>query len=613
MKSIGVKGIASGIVLAAFIWCIGAQAKEEVSMQQQIEQRKQLNDSRYKRIKELSDEALARFLWQQENSNYSGVIELLTLNSAPYEVEYSASALARLSDYENSQLMSDAFLDSLLAVEGKNYYECKRYSEKHGFELRKGFSFPFSHRLKFSELVLASGEELRIPELAKGEMETKDIVRRGDTYCVPALAKKDAAQPVTVKGEFYTELPEKLVQFELTAKDIGKVQEKNGYRVTLVQMDDFSYAVEVDAGSNPNRTLRKHDILGQARAANGRYVRHRLTDKTPMENYRKVQSLLGELIDKAENHNLTETEARNELSDLNKRLAADDTPLYGAFAFHGPVDTAEVTILAGGEERKKVEKTIELPIYRFGSETAAQQAGLNELPTVKETLPIYNHRPEVIADFVDLNAKTMHDEIEIRRRSISHDPGIKHPNQVFLHYPTVQSDLFIHIFDRYGVPAAENITFLDANGEPLQSSDGSDSAFRFTVSRLEYDPEQFAAVPARLKATIPILTAPNMIKENYSKDELPEGVRLEGNKLIIDYAEFTPGDIQDVSSRMVKRRNQVFAKDSKGYLAEIAMHSIPREKQEPVDVYYFYGKPESFEIWYQGETQPVDFEFDIKL
>jgi len=613
MKSIGIKGIGCSIVLVALIWGIGAQAKEKVSMQRQIEQRQQLNDSRYKKIKELSDKAVARFLWEQEQSNYSGMIELLAINSTPYEIEYSPSALARLGDYDNRQMMSDAFLDSLLAVERNDYYECKRYSDKHGFAFRKGFSFPFSHRLKFSELVLDDGETLRIPELTKGEMEIKDIIRRGDTYCVPALEQKNAAQPVAVKGEFYTELPDKLVQFELNANDVGKIQEKDGYRVTLVEMNDFSYVIEVDVETNQNLTLREQDILGEAKAVNGQYVRKRVTEQVPMKNYRKVELLLGELINRAEKDNLTETEAREALTGLNQRLTEKGAPLYSAFAFHGPVDTAKVTILAGGEKRKKVETAVELPVYWFGSEASAGQAGLDGLPTIKATLPIYNHRPEVIADYVDLNAKIMHEEIDIRQRNITHDPGIKHPNQVFLHYPTVQSDLFIPIFDRYGVPDAENVAFFDADGKPLEVADDKNSAFRFTVSRLEYDPSGFTAPPARLKAVIPVLTAPNIIKENYSKSELPKGVRLDGNKLIIDYAEFTPREIQDVSSRMQKRRNQVFTKDSQGYLAEIAMQSITGEKREPVDIYYFYGEPESFEVWYQGETQTINFEFDIEL
>ncbi|MRJ44619.1 hypothetical protein KF946_10075 [Idiomarina loihiensis] len=614
MKSIGMKGVGVAVVFTTLLWHMDAKPKEKVSMQQQIEQRKQLNTARYKQLRTLDDKALAKFLWMEEESNYYGVMESLSLDMKPYEIEYSTSVLARLNDYDDSQTMSDAFLSSLLAVKRTDLMECRRYSDGHGFALRKGFSFPFAHELTLDALVLDNGEKLRIPDFTKGEMKTKDIVRRGETYCVPALSNKSAPQLTVIKGEFSTELPEKLLQFELTADDIGKTQDKDGYRVTLIEMNDYSYVIEVDVKTTSQTTLRKQDIIGEAKAKNGRYIRNRIIDRVPMKNYERVESLLGELINQAANGNLNKSEAQKALDDLNERMGKDESStLYSAFAFHGPVETAEVTILAGGESRKDVKQALELPVYSFAQKAPAKQIDFDALPTVKATLPIYNGSSEVNASYVDLSAEAMHDEIEIRQRNITHDPGIKHPKQVFFHYPAVQSDLFIHIFERYDIADSSDVQFFDAGGKPVTEIDGKNSAFRFTVSRLEYDPELFSVPPTRVKANISVLTAPNIIKENYAKNDLPAGVSLEGNKLTIDYAEFTPREIEDVDSRRVERRNHVFSKDSQGYLAEISTLSLPRQDGKPVDVYYFYGHPESFEIWYKGETKSVDFELDLEL
>lgn len=614
MKSIGMKGVGVAVVLATLLWHMDAKPKEKVSMQQQIEQRKQLNIARYKQLRTFDDKALAKFLWMEEESNYYGVMESLSLDMKPYEIEYSTSVLARLNDYDDSQTMSDAFLSSLLAVKRTDFMECRRYSDGHGFALRKGFSFPFANELKLDALLLDNGEKLRIPNFTKGEMETRDIIRRGEAYCVPALDNKSASQPTAIKGEFSTELPEKLIQFELTADDVGKTQDKDGYRVTLIEMNDYSYVIEVDVKTNPQTTLRKQDIIGEAKAKNGRFIRNRITDRVPMKNCERVESLLGKLINKAANGNLNKSEAQKALNALNKRMAEDESStLYSAFAFHGPVETAEVTILAGGESRKEVKQALELPVYSFARKAPAKHIDFDALPTVKTTLPIYNGSSEVNASYVDLSAEAMHDEIEIRQRNITHDPGIKHPKQVFLHYPTVQSDLFIHIFDRYDIADSSDVQFFDADGKPITVIDDKNSAFRFTVSRLEYDPELFTAPPTRVRANISVLTAPNIIKENYAKNDLPAGVNIEGNKLTIDYAEFTPREIEDVDSRRVERRNHVFAKDSQGYLAEISTLSLPRQDGKPVDVYYFYGQPGSFEIWYKGEIETVDFELDLEL
>ncbi len=606
MKSIGMKGVGVAVMLATLLWQVDAEPKEKISMQQQIEQRKQLNNARYKQLRTLDDKALAKFLWMEEESNYYEVMESLSLDMKPYEIEYSTSVLARLSDYNDYQAMSAAFLSSLLAVKRMDLMECRRYSDGHGF--------PFANELKLDALVLDNGEKLRIPDFTKGKMETRDIVRRGEAYCVPALGNKSAPQPTAIKGEFSTELPEKLIQFELTAEDVGKTQDKDGYRVTLIEMNDYSYVIEVDVKTTSQTTLRKQDIIGEAKAKNGRYIRNRIIDRVPMKNYERVESLLGELINQAANGNLNKSEAQKALDDLNERMGKDESStLYSAFAFHGPVETAEVTIVAGGESRKEVKQTLELPVYSFAQKAPAKQIDFDELPTVKTTLPIYNGDSEVNASYVDLSAEAMHDEIEIRQRNITYDPGIKHPKQVFLHYPTVQSDLFIHIFDRYDIAYSSDVQFFDADGEPVTEIDDKNSAFRFTVSRLEYDPELFSVPPTRVKANISVLTAPNIIKENYAKNDLPTGVNIEGNKLIVDYAEFTPREIEDVESRLVQRRNHVFAKDSQGYLAEISTLSLPRQDGKPVDVYYFYGHPESFEIWYKGETESVDFELDVEL
>lgn len=131
-------------------------------------------------------------------------------------------------------------------------------------------------------------------------------------------------------------------------------------------MNDYSYVIEVDVKTTSQTTLRKQDIIGEAKAKNGRYIRNRIIDRVPMKNYERVESLLGELINQAANGNLNKSEAQKALDDLNERMGKDESStLYSAFAFHGPVETAEVTILAGGESRKDVKQALELPVYSF--------------------------------------------------------------------------------------------------------------------------------------------------------------------------------------------------------------------------------------------------------
>ena len=603
-----VGGVFAATVVTALWIADGQSTAGGMSMEERLEQLKTTHERRIERIDEIADEQLSRALREQIFNHYYAALENAVFDSAPYEIEYSTPRLERLNDYASMTEMAKVYLDNFVAKPTSPNAQC--------FQVKPPFNLPVAHQLRMQTLTLADGATLQMPDIMSGRRQTPELRDRGDSVCFQATRAADAELPAGVTAELSTHLPDELVEFEFGPDDVGVTQRRAGYAVTLVEMNNYSYAIEVDVGSAGEGSLRDEDVLGEALAENGRFIQPRVTDKVRTEDFRELDELMDDLILRAERRELSVNQITEEIVALRDQIeAARGSTLYKAFAFHGAVEKAQVTLLHHDGGATELTHILDIPFY---SEFPAEEGEVvaENLPNIAVPGPVYNYDPALRAEFVDLTAEDMAENIEIRQRSISpqHDPGVAYPAQLFFHYPDVQSDRFIQIFDRYGLLEPSDVEFFDADGQPITLPDGGNDVLRFTVSRLEFNPQGFPQLPARVKVTIPVLTAPDMVKQRFSRNELPAGVSLDGNRLSIDYSVFTPDEMEDTSARRIERRNQVFGKDAEGrYLAEVATMTQPRQEGDPVDLYYFYGEPEVFEIWYRGEMKTVGFEIDIKL
>lgn len=601
-------GVAAAAVVTA-LWGLGAPTMEEdISMEERLESLKVMHDARLERISAISDQRLSMVLRDRLFRHYYEALENAAFDSAPYEIEYTTARLERLTDYADVNDMAAAYLKNFVARSISRNGQC--------FQVRPPFTFPFAHRLHMQTLTMTDGETLQMPDILSGRRQTPELRDRGDSVCFEQSRADNAAMPATVKAEFSTRLPDELVMFEFKREDVGMTQRRAGYAVTLLEMNNYSYAIEVDGSAMNEPGIGSDDIIGEALADNGRFIQRRVTDKVRAEDYRRMDELMEDLIGRAARSRLSIEEVDKEIEALRKEIKGEQgTAVFQAFAFHGAVETARITLLHSDGAQAEVKHSLEVPFYSLLL-TEVEEIAVDNLPELVVPGPVYNYHPAVRADRVDLTVADMSEAIEIRHRNISpqHDPGVAYPAQLFFHYPDVQSDRFIQLFDRYGSLEPGDVEFFSEDGQPITLPDGGHDLLRFTVSRLEFNPHSFPQLPERVRATIPVLTAPDMIKKRYSRDELPAGVRLDGNRLSIDYAVFNPDEVEDTSARRVERRNQVFGKDAEGrYLAEVATMTQPRHAGEPVDLYYFYGEPEVFEIWYRGEMKTIGFEVDIEL
>ncbi|RUO33087.1 hypothetical protein [Aliidiomarina soli] len=574
---------------------------------------------------------LAQLLWAEQQANFHTLLGIMpfVVGEGISEVQYTQPQLLRMHDYGGMTEMTEAYLQSLLAIQSQDHPFCYSQPRHQGFALSEGFEFPFRHRLTYSRMALDNGDVLQIPDVENGQRETDDISFNGDSYCYQRSFTADDPQPATVTGEFHAQLPDKLIEFEFTAADVGKTQEQDGYVVTLLELETGLYTIEIDAAEGVPLNFGSGDVLAEAVDAHGEYIEWWATRRQPHERALKLDDLLGDLIARAEQGTVDEATVRSEIGALRDMLDEQQgRSLYLSRQFHGVIDKALITLMVYSDDSELVSRELALPVHRFSNLSGAGQAQLNTLPQIPVTVPVYDDRAALRTDIVDLDAQQMQQRIETVQRLMKAPPN-DYPAEILWFTPPVQSDILLDRRDRAGLFVLAAFDFYDQHGElvrdptlkDLQIEDiGFETRSRrlenpFMVGGLLYYPERLTGIPVRVQGTLPIMVAPNLIKDSYSKDELPAGMTLNGNQLIVDYAVFEPREVNQVNNELVERRNQLFARDARGYLAEMKkVHSFhARPGRVAIDIYYFYGEPDTVEFWYLGDTEYVDYDFDIRL
>lgn len=612
--------------------------REPSSVKEQFDRLEAINENRKAVLDGLEDKALAQLLWQEQHSNYFDMLNLIPFHMVPDQFQYTQPWLLRLEDYADLADLTDTYVQSLLAFTSYDHPQCMGYSDHHGFKLSQGFEFPFRHYLDFPQMTFEDDRTLELPEVANQQRETADVVYTGESFCFKTPFTADDPQPLTVSGEFHADLPTALLEFEFTADDVGKTAEQRGYLVTLLEFENGRYVIEVDAKEGTPMSFGNRDILAEAVDAHGNYIASRATERAPTSHPQRIDEVLEELFQRAEQGTLDEDDARSELEALRDTLREEQgRKLFLGRAFSGIVDKARVTLMVYAEESESVSHELELPVHNFPHPLTVDDGNLDALPEIPPTAPVYSTREEHKLPTVELDDALMQERIKTiqwHEEDEGLDPNREHSGQIGWFYPPVQSDLFLKKEERAGaLHVRGTFEFYDSQGERVEAREPNENesevvAFEYKegdrgvgavyprrFGRLDYSPERFTEAPVRVKGTLPMLVAPNLIKDSFAQDELPAGMTLNGNQLVIDYAVFEPREVAEVRDDHTERRNQVFVKDGQGYLAEIMQDTYfnNQPRRTPVDVYYFHGQPETVEIWYKGSTTVVDYEFDFEL
>ncbi|MEE2025386.1 hypothetical protein [Alkalimonas mucilaginosa] len=604
-------------------------------------------------IRQIEDTELAQMLWDYQRGNYLTRLRQWHPRLSGFRAfEYTQPRLLHLHDYSDMVEMTEAYLASLNVVNSRDLTLCANEAGKLGFVFNQGFEFPFRYRLAYRHMTLSNGDTWQIPAVADEQKPSGPIVRQGDVYCYQQPAMANAPQPVSVSAEFRGQLPDDVLKLTFTAADIGKTVEKGGYLVTLQAFGQNYYTVVVSAADDKRRNIDQVDLLAEATDRHGEYIADALIERRPSIREQKLEVLLGDLIACGIQGTLDKATAEHELQALdNRMLAEEEGKLYLFRGFFGVIDKAELTLLVYNDDNRGVVRELALPVYNFANVPAAGDATMDErlqaLPEMAVTAPIYDDRAELRTTLVELDAAKLEERIETLQllRATTNAQMIapaendaaekQYPAEVSWFFPPVQSDLFFPRRMRSGLFVLTKLDFYDKDDKLVKDPTlGIDpklidyqndifgfevragiAALPFMVGRVQYRPEIFLRRPARLKGVLPIAVLLNPLIDRFAPEALPAGITLVGNRLVVDYSVFEPREMADDIDETVERQHVVLVRDNHGYLAEIKQETWYHQDAEhkAVDIYYFYGKPETVEIWYRGKREYVDYKFDIQL
>lgn len=606
--------------------------REVLSMEQKeaaLAELQQKRKERKEKIQTIEDKALFEALEGEEFIAHRNIYRTIKFDEKPtqyFYVEpftasyigplgrpYATDRFKRLKDYESPQQLLDLYRNNFVASTASR--------KGQWFEFREPFAFPFKSQLQFTQVVMDNGDVKALPDLLDWVARTDEIRYEPERFYFIEPRTEDDPQPVKLLGDVETELPKDVIQFEFQASEVGKTLEQRGYSVTLVKAGEFNYDIKIDVPDDQAMPLRDEDIIGEALSPTERELQLRMDTTLQPDYHERMGEWLDDIIERALRDEVDAETVRTEGNNLHDKLSVGEgRVLHKAFSFMGPVDTARVTLLPRKKTSDKVTHKIEIPIHFLGQQGNSDEIDLNALPDIGLEGPVYDARPKRRVDLTEEEIKRL---IDIRYEKSRHLPEYQHTERIYLKYPPVQSQLFISSSERYhfnSEPELQRmilthmVKFIDGEDERIELTGDKDEIFSFTTYGFAYTPEYMPESPARIKAIIPVLTAPDIVKKSYSADNLPDGVRLDDNRLVVDYSVFSPEETLDSTRLNTKLRNRIFAKNAEQkYLQPIEnVIMLERENDEPVHVFYYYGQPESIELWYPGETKVVDFTLDVE-
>ncbi|RUO33796.1 hypothetical protein [Aliidiomarina soli] len=611
----------------------------EAEIVQWYEQREALYNAHYDILESLADQDLAQLLWQEERANYFRGLERMSFYAPAYNIEYQSAELSRMNDYAGTEALMNAYLDSLTALQNNFEPHCSPLGSQQALQLDEGFEFPFRYQLHYETATLANGDTLPFFDQSNPDRTYPSVVKSGDAYCILNSEQEELA-PQSVSANFTAQLPAAFIEFEFSAQDLGKTLTQQGYSLTVQAWQNNRFEIYIDNPTNDaGQRFRPRDVVAEAQASNGHHLTWHATRRRPMAEVLLVDELVHDLIRRAQENDVNVDEARAELEALKRQFSQEQSNgVYFARAYNGDIDKVRVTLMIYEEGDSVIEKQLQLPVQQLVTEVPADAAVEQALAQLDITSAVYDKRISVNAEHAELSAAEMNDQIEQSNFSVFDPSSLRpgdYPKQIAWFYPPLRSDLLLNRQKRVIKTSAAMLLFLDDQGKPLidpgieafyADLDGdihyaSELNFGgieapFMAARLDYDPELWPNRPASITGKISFVTAPNMRQVQYAIDELPSGLTFSGNRLTVDLNAFNAPEAEPMKKDPALMTDyQLMAKDEHGYLALLHKQPVyvPEEREPRYQTYYFYGQPETIEVWYPGELDIVDFTVETEL
>lgn len=530
----------------------------------------------------------------------------IKLQDKPIETEYGDDDLALLKHYPNSQALSDTYINGLFVLRRNASSDYLTDLEPvFPFPQSRATDFPFPHVLEWQSVTLSNQQVVPFQsewsETDPGiqlSPSSANLSNPDDlTVTYPYIdgievENRQQPQPVMLHGHIEVIAPGNVAHFNLTAKDVGKTQTLGSLSVTLLSLNKNVAEVAISNSAPLAEAVRDtplNPLIIQARDHTGQFLSRAGTLNENPERLAFYQQQLANMLKQT----AWSAELEHQLDSDQANFDRTHPQRYSKVYFNGTVDSVEVSVL-DFSTAQVARKQLDLPVHRLDKTMVGRDIQPLPLPVV-----VYDDQAANYLKSATLAPEQLKKSVVINQ-SVDDASAA---TLVFSHPPTFNDELLGPLPEMDDAP----VTFFaeDDNGhrsEPLELPIEAFDADPHT-GVITYDLNLFPETPAFAIGSMPLFTA-DIDKQSLNTSQLPKGLQLKGNTLIVDQALF-PSNVW-----------RFYAKDDTGqYLKEVLAVSHSNEPDGPAlfDVHYFYGQPTQLESYSRTGLTPVEYGFDIKL
>ncbi|WP_223506052.1 hypothetical protein [Pseudomonas sp. GL-RE-29] len=530
----------------------------------------------------------------------------LKLDSKPVVAEYGEDALAVLKHYPSPQALVDTYINGLFVLHkesSSDYLTDLQPVFPFNFSIPAAFLFP--HGLEWQSVTLSNKRVIAFqPEWSETDPgiqlspSSSNLTNPDDlTVAYPFIEGldvdiKNQPQPVSLQGKVEVIAPNRLYSFDLTKKDVGQTRVNDNLSVKLLKLTNNYAEIEFNNSAPPAPEVGEiplNPLIVQARDVTGQF----LTRSGSINETAEQIAFYQRQLEKMQQQNVWSDAFEKQLDEEHRNFEKQQTHRYSKVYFNGPIETLEVSLL-DFSAATVTRKDLNLPVRRFDRTTTAKTIQPLNLPVV-----VYDDQAPTWLKGATLTEEQL-------KKGVSITQSVEDPSAArveFSHLRTFNDELLGTSFSAGDSP----VSFFteDSSGKRDEPIELPPEAYQVDPLRgtITYDLNLFPETPAYVVGSIPLFLA-TVDQKAFDAHQLPKGLELKGNALVVDLKVFPDQDWR------------FFARDDSGnYLKEIlaVTHQASTDGPALFAVHYFYGQPTRLESYQRTDLATVQYGYEVKL
>ncbi|MGH8388892.1 MAG: hypothetical protein ACRESJ_26000 [Pseudomonas sp.] len=529
----------------------------------------------------------------------------LRLESKPVETEYSEDVLAVLKHYPTPQALVDTYINGLFVLRkdsSSDYLTDLQPVFPFNFSIPGSFFFP--HGLEWQSVTLSNKRVIAFqPEWSETDPgiqlspSSSNVTNPEDlTVAYPFIEGldvdiKNQPQPVSLQGKIEVIAPRRLYSFDFTKKDVGQTRTNDNLSVTLLKLANNVAEIEFSNSAPQAPEIGEpalNPLIVQAIDATGQFLSRSGSINQTAAQIAFYQKQLAKMQQQKVWSEALEKQLNGEQHTFEKQQRH-----YSKVYFNGPIETLEVSLLDFSTVTV-TRKDLNLPVRRFDRNTTEKTIQALNLPVV-----VYDDQAPMWLKGATLSEEQL-------KKGVSISQSVEDPSAArieFNHLRSFNDELLGTSFN----PGESPVSFFteDNRGKRDDPIELPPEAYQVDPLRgsITYDLNLFPETPAYVVGSVPLFLA-TIDKKTLDAHQLPKGLELKGNTLVVDLKKYPEQDWR------------FFAKDDSGnYLKEILAvnHGASTEGPALFAAHYFYGQPTRLETYQRTDLATVPYGFEVKL